>query len=312
VRLWVNGQLLVDNWVDQAAATRSSAPVPLVGGALYDVKMEYYDHASFATARLQWAYAGQTQVAIPQSQLYPPPNRAPVVNAGADRTIVLPATVSLAGAATDDGQPPPALMTPSWSQVSGPGTVTFANVHALSTTASLSAAGTYTLRLSVSDSSLTSVDDVTVTASAPSANGLKAQYFNDAGNGTHFGTLALTRVDAAINFNWGTASPAAGVKVDNFSVRWTGRVEAPVTGTYRFSTVSDDGVRVTVNGQLMINNWTDHAPTTNTSAAVALVAGTRYTITVEYYERGGGATAQLQWSYPGQATQIVPQARLFQ
>ena len=99
---------------------------------------------------------------------------------------------------------------------------------------------------------------------------------------------------------------------DNFSVRWTGRVEAPVTGTYRFSTVSDDGIRVWVNGQLVINNWTDHATTTNTSATIALTAGTRYAVRVDFYDHTGVATAQLQWSYPGQATQIIPQARLFQ
>ena len=238
---------------------------------------------------------------------------APTPAAGADRTVTLPATASLAGTASDDGRPsPPATMTFAWSKVSGPGTVTFANGSALSTTASFSSAGVYTLRLSASDSVLTSTDDVVVTVNAaPNATGLTAQYYNDPGSGAHFATLILTRVDPTINFTW-SGAPATGVKTDNFSVRWTGRVEAPVTGTYRFSTVSDDGIRVWVNGQLVINNWTDHASTTNTSAAIALTAGTRYTLKVEYYEHTGGATARLQWSYPGQATQIIPQSRLFQ
>jgi hypothetical protein len=241
----------------------------------------------------------------------PPVNTAPVVNAGTDRTITLPSTASLAGTASDDGLPsPPAAMTFAWSKVSGPGTVTFANGSALSTTASFSVAGVYTLRLSASDSALTSTDDVVVTVNAASANGLTAQYYNDPGNGTHFATLVLTRIDSTINFNW-SGSPATGVKSDNFSVRWTGRVEAPVSGTYRFSTVSDDGIRVWVNGQLVINNWTDHASTTNTSAAISLTAGTRYTLKVEYYEHTGNTVARLQWSYPGQATQVIPQSRLF-
>jgi len=241
-----------------------------------------------------------------------PPNLAPSVNAGADRTITLPATTSLAGTASDDGRPsPPAAMTFAWSKVAGPGTVTFANGSALSTTASFSSAGVYTLRLSASDSALASTDDVVVTVNAaPNTSGLTAQYFNDPGSGAHFATLVLTRVDPTINFTW-SGAPATGVKTDNFSVRWTGRVEAPVSGTYRFSTVSDDGIRVWVNGQLVINNWTDHASTTNTSAAIALTAGTRYTLKVEYYEHTGGATARLQWSYPGQATQVIPASRLF-
>jgi hypothetical protein len=67
-----------------------------------------------------------------------------------------------------------------------------------------------------------------------------------------------------------------------------------------------------VNGQLVINNWTDHSTVTYTSAAITLAAGTRYTVVVEFFEHTGGATAVLQWSYPGQATQVIPQARLFQ
>ena len=143
------------------------------------------------------------------------------------------------------------------------------------------------------------------------ATGLTGQYFNDPGNGTHFGTLILTRVDSTVNFDWASDSPAAGVGADNFSVRWTGRVEAPVTGSYYFSTLSDDGIRLWVNGQLVIDNWTDHAATTNTSALISLTAGVRYTITLEFYENWGAAVANLQWTYPGQATQVIPQSRLF-
>jgi hypothetical protein len=114
-----------------------------------------------------------------------------------------------------------------------------------------------------------------------------------------------------VNFTWGTGSPAGVVKPDNFSVRWTGQVLAPVTGSYTFVTVSDDGVRLWVNGQLVINNWTDHAQTTKTSAPIALVAGLKYAVTMEYYEHPGSAVAKLGWAYPGQATQVIPQSRLY-
>jgi hypothetical protein len=313
VRLWLNGALLVDNWIDQGVTTRTSAPVALVAGTRYDIRMDYYDHGSFATARLQWSYPGQAQAAIPSTQLYPPPNRAPVVNAGADRTIALSASTTLAGIATDDGLPsPPSQLSTTWSRVSGPGSVTFANSTALTTTATFSAAGSHVIRLSVSDGLLTSTDNVTVVVTAAAANGLTGRYFNDPTSGTRFTTLVLTRVDPTVNFTWGTGGPGGGVTVNNFSVRWTGTVQAPVSGTYRFSTVSDDGIRLWVNGQQVINNWTDHSATTNTSGAISLTAGVRYSITLEYYERGGDAIARLQWSYPGQATQIIPQSRLFQ
>ena len=159
--------------------------------------------------------------------------------------------------------------------------MTFSSPNALNTSATFSVAGSYVLRLTASDSALSAQDDVTVTASAAQANGLTAQYYKDPGNGTHFATLVLTRVDPTVNFTWGTASPAAGVTADNFSVRWTGRVQAPVTGTYRFTTVSDDGIRLWINGVRVINNWTDHSSTTDTSSGISLTAGVSYTITLE-------------------------------
>ena len=92
-------------------------------------------------------------------------NTAPVVSAGPNRTVTLPASASLAGTASDDGLPGDTL-TSTWSKVSGPGTVTFGNARSPATTASFSAAGTYVLRLTASDGSLSSTDDVTVTVNA--------------------------------------------------------------------------------------------------------------------------------------------------
>jgi hypothetical protein len=88
-------------------------------------------------------------------------------------------------------------------------------------------------------------------------------------------------------------------------------VIAPVTGSYLFQTVSDDGVRLWVNGTQRINNWTNHALTVNTSSAVSLVAGQRYAIRLEYYEDGGGALIQLQWRVPATSTfSEIPPAHL--
>lgn len=90
-------------------------------------------------------------------------NRAPVVNVGANQTITLPDTAVLNGSVTDDGLPNGSTMTSSWSMVSGAGTVAFNNPNSPATTASFSAAGVYVLRLTASDSELTSSADVTVT-----------------------------------------------------------------------------------------------------------------------------------------------------
>jgi hypothetical protein len=64
-----------------------------------------------------------------------------------------------------------------------------------------------------------------------------------------------------VDFNWGTGSPDPSIAADNFSARWTGQVQPVSTQAYTFYTVSDDGVRLWVNNQLVIDNWTDHAPT---------------------------------------------------
>jgi hypothetical protein len=99
----------------------------------------------------------------------PQTNTAPVVNAGADQTITLPASATLNGTITDDGQPnPPGATTAQWSMVSGPGTVSFADPKAVDTTASFSAGGTYVLRLTGNDSALTAADDVTITVNPTS------------------------------------------------------------------------------------------------------------------------------------------------
>jgi PKD repeat protein len=97
-----------------------------------------------------------------------PVNQAPVVNAGSNQTITLPAAANLTGTVTDDGLPsPPATVTVAWSKSSGPGTVTFANAAAKITTATFSAAGTYVLKLTASDSALSASATVTITVSTP-------------------------------------------------------------------------------------------------------------------------------------------------
>ena len=114
-----------------------------------------------------------------------------------------------------------------------------------------------------------------------------------------------------MNFDWASGQPAIGVPVDNFSVRWTGTLTVPTSGTYRFQTYSDDGVRLWVNGAQVINNWTDHSPTTNSTGNITLSAGQRVSVTLEFYEKGGGAVMQLRWRRPGQTSYVaIPASNL--
>ncbi len=94
-------------------------------------------------------------------------------------------------------------------------------------------------------------------------------------------------------------------------MRWTGQVQAQTTEDYTFHTLSDDGVKLWVNNQLLIDNWTIHGPTWNNSAPVSLQAGQKYDIKLEFLEEGGGTLVELDWSTSTIAQQVIPAANLF-
>ena len=145
----------------------------------------------------------------------------------------------------------------------------------------------------------------TFTASVPSGNGLSATYYNNRDlTGTTF-----TRVDPTVNFNWAKGSPAPGIDGDTFSVRWSGQVQPEFSETYTFRTDTDDGVRLWVNGQLIINRWANNAGVS--TGTIVLTGGQKYSIVLEYYENQARASASLSWSSPSRSLQIVPQIRLY-
>lgn len=137
-----------------------------------------------------------------------------------------------------------------------------------------------------------------------SGSGLTGQYFHNA----DFTGLALERVEA-VNYQW-SAAPAPGVDGESFSARWTGQVEAVYSEAYTFRTVSNDGVRLWVDGVLLVDNWTNHAATVNTGV-MTLEAGRRYDVRLNYYDNTGTAVMRLQWSSASQPLEAIPAARLY-
>ena len=121
--------------------------------------------------------------------------------------------------------------------------------------------------------------------------GLLGEYFN---NTSFSGDPVLTRIDPEINFYWGS-SPGSGINSNNFSVRWTGTLHIPADGYYSFASCNDDGTRLYVDGNLLINDWTGHAPAWCYSSAVYLTAG-EHGFQVDCYEGYGGAQAKIYWS----------------
>ena len=137
-------------------------------------------------------------------------------------------------------------------------------------------------------------------------DGLRADYFN----GQNFETWRISRKDPNINFAWGNGSPDASVNADNFSARWTGKIQPRYSGTYTFYINSDNGRRVWINGQLIIDKWIDDWGTDYTGT-ITLEAGRKYDISVEYFEATGGAGCKLDWSSASQAREAVPQGQLY-
>ncbi len=130
-------------------------------------------------------------------------------------------------------------------------------------------------------------------------SGWQAEFFN---NKTLSGLPALVRTDSAINFDFGTGSPATGINADNFSARWSRTLNLG-PGTYRFEMTVGDGGRLRVNGQLIIDAWKDQDITRYTGQVT--VPGGPVTVVMEFYEGVGTAAAKLDWGLVGSAGEVI-------
>ena len=137
------------------------------------------------------------------------------------------------------------------------------------------------------------------------APGLKGEYFSS----DNFGTLALTRIDPRLEFYWpDTTSPGPGVPGDYFSARWTGRLTVPASGSWQFFADVDDGLRLWVNGQLLLDKW-NPPPAVYwglASTPITLTAGIAYDFKVEYQDFYSDSYLVLRWAGPGTPQQVVP------
>ncbi|MBP7950970.1 MAG: N-acetylmuramoyl-L-alanine amidase [Verrucomicrobiales bacterium] len=176
--------------------------------------------------------------------------------------------------------------------------------------AQLADAGFYSLRVTGGGTTVTTTDAqlaiLTTPGPAGSGAGLRGMFFDN----SDFTALRRARVDATVNFNWGTGSPSSTVAPDSFSVRWTGQVEPRYSQTYRFYARCDDGVRLWVDHVLLIDHWQDQGAT-EWSGDMALTAGRKYDLRLEYYENSGAAVAELRWSSPSQLKEIIPASQLY-
>jgi hypothetical protein len=258
------------------------------------------------------AVSGTTE-SVPSSEVSATPQwTVPAAPSGLTATAASTSQIDLTWADNSDDE---ARFVIEWATDNGFTTgLGSANVGANATTYSatgLTEGTAYYFRAHATNPAGPSADSNTATATTqtpPAGTGLVATYFDN----RNFTGTRFTRTDATLDFDWGTASPAVGIGADTFSVRWVGQVRAIESGSYRFRTLSDNGIRIWVNGRRVISHWASHRLATDTSAAVDLTAGVKYDVRVEYYDYTGPAVATLLWQRPGQTDfEVIPQARLY-
>lgn len=311
-KLWLDGQLLINN-DGLHAFLEKSATVNLTSG-YHDLRVEFFENTGNAGLQLSWSGLGIVKQIVPASVLFQ--NLVPVTLPAAPSDL---AATSFSSSRIDltwtdnssnetsfkiERATDAAFTQNLVTTTVGAGVTSF---HA----AGLSSSTTYYFRVrasnSAGDSDFTTASAATL-AGPPvgGGDGLAATYFDN----LNFTGKAISRIDPTVNFNWGTGAPVAGIAADTFSVRWTGKIQPLYTETYTFFTTRDDGIRLTINGQLLIDQWNDHSPITQ-SATIALTAGVQYDILLEYYDNTGGAVAKLEWQSASQVRQVVPQSQLF-
>jgi len=121
--------------------------------------------------------------------------------------------------------------------------------------------------------------------------------------------VTLERVDQQIDFDWVRNAPGRPIKEDDFTAVWTGYLQPLYSETYMLDARADDGIRVWIDGDLVVDRW--ERAEGDTGGAVRLEAGSLHTLRVEYFESKQNASAQLFWSSPSQPKEIIPRDRLF-
>lgn len=149
------------------------------------------------------------------------------------------------------------------------------------------------------------ITEASFTIVAQLNSGLRGRYYNN----TDFTDLISTRTDPSIDFEYGDGNPPFADQGNQYAMIWTGQVTPRYSNNYTFKTVNDDGARLWVNDQLVIDDWNFHGPQEQTGN-VSLQAGQPVSIWLEYFNGGGGGTISLGWESDEQPNEIIPDTQL--
>ncbi|QKZ24104.1 LamG-like jellyroll fold domain-containing protein [Streptomyces chartreusis] len=139
-------------------------------------------------------------------------------------------------------------------------------------------------------------------------HGLKGEYFSMSAPGARdFAELGGTLLDPQINFSGLTSTfQELNGRTEHTTARWTGQIEAPTTGDYTFYAIGDNGFRLFIDGEPVIDHWEPDWDKEQTSAAIRLNAGEKHDFRLEMFQDFGGANMFLRWAGPGLSKQLVP------
>jgi sulfur transfer complex TusBCD TusB component (DsrH family) len=310
IRMWLDGNLIIDQWKDQGA-TEYIVYRDLAAGN-HTVKVEYYENGGGAVAKVWWEVAGACPtISEWKGEYYN--NRGlsgnpalcrndsainftwndggPGGGVGNDnfsarwtRTLSFNAGRYRFHVAADDGIRmwlDGSLIIDQWKDQ---GTTEYIADRDLT-------AGNHTLKVEYYEYGGGAIARAWWELIGPTCTDqYKAEYFN---NRALSGSASLTRCEGwPINYDWGSGGPGGGIGIDNFSARWTGRANFSA-GTYTFIARADDGIRVYLDNQIVIDAWRDQGPTEYRQTRT--VSAGAHDVRVEYYEYGGGAVAQFRW-----------------
>jgi single-stranded DNA-binding protein len=314
IRLFVDGVLVINQWQDQAASTFSVERTLSAGD--HALRVEYYENTGGAMARVSWVRVdappppegvwrgeyfsnpwlsgaptfvrddpridfnwawGSPDPRIPPDNFSTRWTRTATFEGGRHRfTIVIDDGARL----YLDGR----LVIDAWRQQA-------ATAYRVEMDL---AAGTHSLRMEYFEDAGEAVarlswERISGGQPPPPAGDWRGEYFS---NRSLAGSPALLRNDAQVRFDWGAGSPAPQIPSNDFSVRWT-RTVGFEAARYRFTTVTDDGVRLFIDGRLVMDRWQDMGNERHW-VDVQLTAG-NHQLRLEYYEHTGNAAAQLTW-----------------
>lgn len=291
-RVIIDGVTRLNRWTYNWLQPEVSTSIPLTAGE-HDIVVEYIDRTGNAGLRVSWNGPGVPQkVPIGPANLLPAAGReAPSADFTVDRADG-DAPLAVAFDASESEDPAGEGLTYLWDF--GDGTTAETTTP---TTTHTYAVGTWTATLRVRDGEGEQSDAVTQTLvarlPASGAPGLRAEWFDTAEFTEPKGTAVVTSLEQ----RWGSGAPA-GVGVDTWSARFSGRLRVPQTGSYKLYGSADDGYRIYVDGRLVLSQWTRNIlfPTRNTT--LPLTAG-EHELVVEYVDRSGGASLFVSWLGPG-------------